>query len=118
MNKKLIYGLLIFLVIIIVVAFIISNRYNCEFSRRQIQSSIDDMNCCEVPSDCKTYDLYTCPFGCSILINKDADPSKEDKRIDRYTSRCEKCVYDCPPPPNPEEMDCIENKCVDTRVFS
>lgn len=84
MNKKIIFGVCILIILIIIFLFLPKSQ------EEQIKSEIDKANYCELNSDCVDAG-GKCPFGCYVFVNKN-EVEKISKLIEEYYS---KCVYGC-----------------------
>ncbi len=89
---------------------------NCGELDKKIKDLVDENSYCSENSDCIVIGLVHCtPLGSYGLINKNANTSEAKRYINEYTAKCPKEI--CKPilSPNPEEIQCKNNKCVDTR---
>lgn len=83
---------------------------------KEIRSDLMGVNYCERDSDCIVHPGYGCPFGCYELVNKDADMSSIDEKVDQYSGISgPRCIYDCDRNPTAKEIACVNNKCIDLR---
>jgi len=100
-----------------IIIFISGCTSNCETQEKDINQLIDSKNYCGQDSDCILLDIdYGCPFGCYNLINKNEEFQSINDLIMKYAkSECSECMYKCPQEPKTEEIECINNKCIDTR---
>lgn len=80
---------------------------NCDVLEGNIRQKIDDLNYCEVDSDC-TSTSFGCPFGCGTFVNKDADLTEVRSLVKLYDQNCPMCLYDC----MPFQPVCRDDKCV------
>ena len=97
MNKKIIIG-----IIILILILIISTTYPM-IKESSIISAIDKANYCNVDSDCVDAG-GKCPFGCGVYVNKD-EVNHISKLIESFHSRC---IYDCV---FCRKIICENNKC-------
>ena len=83
--------------------------------KSQINSMLDKANYCSADSDCVSTTEFSC---CSILVNKNADLEKTKEGIDKYGNDFfSLCPYVlCLTPPEKDEIQCVDNKCVDLRL--
>lgn len=102
-----IYHLLILGIILLGVFLFMSSGIFKKYLATVINDEIDNLNrSCETHSDCANRGvILTCPFGCSLCINKDVDVTLVDTYIKLHGRTCNyMCVYvDC---------RCINNTCV------
>ena len=97
-NNLAVHAILIILVLVIVVFLKddpISPEEYCEETKLQLSEQVINANYCEVDSDCVLTDQVDCPFGCSILINKNVDMGPIKASIDDYRAACGNCEHDC-----------------------
>lgn len=100
MNKKVIFGIIILVVLIIITSiFLVFSKSE----ESNIKSAIEKANYCEIDSDCVDAG-GKCPFGCYVYVNKN-EAEQISKLIQSYDS---KCVYGCASKP---EVVCKNNKC-------
>lgn len=90
---------------------------NCATLEAQVKDLIDKANRCNEDTDCaaSSPNFLVCPFGCYLLLNKDADTKPIEAGIKNYTQNCQGCLYECPYFPEPDDIKCINRKCVDIR---
>lgn len=87
MNKKIIIGIIILIIMIIAVSIFLALP---KIKELKIKSAIEEANYCEVDSDCVDAG-GKCPFGCYVYVNKN-EVDKISKLIQSYDS---KCIYGC-----------------------
>ena len=92
----------------------------CENIENIIKDAIDKTNHCTTDSDCilLTNQIYhDCNFGGFHFVNKNENFLEILKTRDRYYDElnCEKCAANYDSDPGPNEIECINNKCVFTR---
>jgi len=88
----------------------------CLQMEENITRLIDQANHCETDADCLVPNFSPgCPFGCYLLANEYADLSSIVEATTAYQLDCPQCEYKCGPPPSFKEIECRQNKCVDTR---
>jgi hypothetical protein len=87
MNKKIVIGLIIFIMIVLVVSIFWAFP---KIKESNIKSAIEKANYCEIDSDCVDAG-GKCPFGCYAYVNKN-EVEKISQLIQSYDS---KCVYGC-----------------------
>jgi len=86
-----------------------------------INSAIDETRTCNSSSDCfvdeSTY--LGCPFGCRLIRNNGYKNEEQisliKEQIKQYNEKCSLCKYKCDVAPVPEDIECVNNKCVDNR---
>ena len=120
MNRLLIISLLplilVFGLLLIRSIPIDPSPISCESLEELIEKQLVAKNYCETSFDCEPVSFAACPFGCYRLVNKAEETSSLLDKIENYRSlSCEKCIYNCIPLPESEEIKCINNKCVETR---
>jgi len=95
----------------------------CEQEKEQILALIDLIEICQHDDECMLdRELpMTCPIGCYFLRNRSYDGSEDVSllkvKLERFEAQCFSCVFDCPPPPEPDEIGCRENRCIDLRFY-
>lgn len=117
MERKIKLGLIL-LVVLIGTASALYGISRSGAQEREINRLLDEANYCNVDSDCAVLNTTVgCPFGCYNLGNKDADITKIDSLWEAYQKQRSGtfCVYSCIISPTPEEIKCVNSKCVDTR---
>jgi len=89
---------------------------NCSELKSQITTLINQVNYCNVDSDCIVSEEFGLYFGCYALLNKNADivSIKEDAK--NYARVCPEPIdILCPFLPIYSDVKCINNKCIDIR---
>ena len=126
MRKNIIFFVIIFIVVAVLIVFGLLFKDNflagseksssniCEALEGEIGRLIDQMNSCNIDSDCIITE-FGCPFGCYTLLHKDADEPRLQRKVANYKSTCSRCMYDCDVFPKQEEIKCVSNKCIDIR---
>jgi len=107
--------ILIILVGLVGGGFLVSKmkKVSCDKLEEQIFTLLEQANYCDADSDCIVEGGGGCPFGCYHLFNKNADLTKIDEGMQKF-SDCFYCVYECIEAPTAEEIKCINHKCDDT----
>ncbi|MFA5856830.1 MAG: hypothetical protein WC867_05700 [Candidatus Pacearchaeota archaeon] len=100
MKKIIIFGILIFLLILLISAIFL---FYPAIKELNIKSQIQRANYCEIGSDCIDAGSK-CPFGCYNYVNKN-EVNKISKILESYDSNC---VYSCIACP---KVACENNKC-------
>lgn len=137
-NRKILYGILVIAALVVLgLSWYFSNKppapsqppidqpatstspiTSCEELEAQINSLIEEANHCVQDDDCvvKSPDFLVCPFGNYLLLNNKADIRQIEEAVKRYSAdRCMLCNYEPPDYPEPEDIKCRGNKCVDIR---
>lgn len=91
---------------------IITPEIDCDKLEEQIFSLLKQANYCDVDSDCMVEGGGLCPFGCYHLVNKNADFSKIDESMEKFSKSCFYCEYECMEAPTVDEVKCRDHKCV------
>jgi hypothetical protein len=91
------------------------SQVDCEQLEGEVNDLITEANYCEVDTDCEVNFDFSCPFGCENLVNKDADLTLIQEKVNIYYEECDMCIYTCREPPMEDEIKCLENKCIDIR---
>lgn len=114
--KKNIRILLIILVLIIggILFWQFQLKVDCDKLEEQIFTLLEQANYCDVDSDCIVEGGGLCPFPCYYLVNKNADLTKIDESMEKFSKNCFYCVYECMESPTVEYIKCKDNKCDDT----
>lgn len=97
-----------------------SDKFVCGILERNIKQDLQKLDIsCKESSDCKVLDLeLSCPFGCYVVGNRDADVSEIEKSLIQYEDKhCTSCAYKCRSMPDAKDIRCIDNRCVDNRTF-
>lgn len=91
---------------------------SCSALETKINSLIEEANYCKVDSDCALAGGFSCPFGCFQLVHKDADVSSIRSEMEIYQTNedCAKCLYGCAPIPDPKQIKCVADKCVEIEL--
>lgn len=121
MERRIKFGLILF-VVLIAAAIVFIAIIQPNMQERGIKRLLNEANYCAVDSDCAVLNTNLgCPFGCYNLGNKDADVTQINALWEAYQKSREKsgsfCIYSCIVPPEPQEIKCINNKCVDARYL-
>lgn len=92
-------------------------QQSCEELEAHIKGLIEQAGQCNEDSGCMATSpaFLTCPFGCYLMLNKNADTSQIEKDVAKYSENCPLCKYRCRGMPKPDEIKCINNKCVEER---
>lgn len=119
MERRIKFGLILFIVSL-AAAIVFVAIIQPGMQEREIKRLLNEANYCAVDSDCAVLNTpLECPFGCYNLGNKDANLTRINTLWEEYQKSREKsgsfCVYSCITSPEPWEIKCINNKCVDTR---
>lgn len=90
----------------------------CAELETEIRTMIDNANQCNQNTDCVVTSEFSCHFGPYHLVNKSADLTILRQRLEQYTQSCKKLcnMYELTYSPTQEQLKCIANKCVDTRL--
>lgn len=118
MKRKIKFGIILFFVLLAAAAVFFA-IIQPKMQEKEIRTLLDNANYCSVDSDCTILNTNLgCPFGCYNFGNKKADMSEINALWDAYQKRNSGsvCVYSCLIAPGPEEIKCVNNKCVDVRV--
>ncbi|MEI8364161.1 MAG: hypothetical protein WCF78_01760 [archaeon] len=102
MKKKFII-LLIVTILVLSIGFIL---YKFSPTEKQVSKEIIKANYCSVKEDCISVGP-SCPFGCSILINKNEE-IRISSLISKYNGGIKGCVYSCM---ELQGINCVNNKC-------
>ena len=100
MNKKIVAGIIIFILIVLAISIFLAFP---KINESRIKAEIAKANYCEVDSDCVDAS-GKCPFGCYTYVNKN-EVSRISQLIQSFDS---KCVYGCLACPT---VICQNNKC-------
>ena len=92
----------------------ITREIYCDKLKEQTFTLLDQGNYCDVDSDCMVESGGLCPFGCYYLVNKNADLTKIDEALRKFSKDCFYCAYECMEAPTAEEIKCTDHKCVAT----
>ncbi|MEI8364164.1 MAG: hypothetical protein WCF78_01775 [archaeon] len=112
MKKKCVFLLIAVIVIIISVLIFL---FCTGPSEKRVNQEIKNANFCFISDDCLQID-GSCPFGCTILINKNEETRIRDLIFEYHKNKLSlsTCVYDCPVYDRPQfkSINCVDNKCV------
>lgn len=86
----------------------------CQELTKEIKGMLDQANYCQKDTDCHTINLG-CPFGCSNLVNINTDTNSIGQAYREFEDNCGICIYKCSRNPEPGEIKCRDNKCIDIR---
>ncbi len=119
MDRRIKFGLILF-VVLLVAAIVFFGIVQPGMQEREIKRLLNEANYCAIDSDCIVLDTnFGCPFGCHNLGNRNADLTRINTLWEAYQKSREKsgsfCVYSCITSPEPWEIKCVNNKCVDAR---
>ncbi|HII71208.1 TPA: hypothetical protein HA265_00455 [Candidatus Woesearchaeota archaeon] len=100
----------------------LADRTDCDILKSNVTELIKGLETCTDDTDCiiDTKVGLVCPFGCVFIRSSQYDEEKVSevqKLVDRYYEECPVCEYQCAPDPQPEDIRCVENRCVDTRFI-
>ena len=106
-------------IVLVLIAILLSQPYqgDCRKYQDEILAFIDEKNYCTTDLDCAiNVKDFDCPFGCWQIINKDANLFKTKQLMRNYHKKCGICDYDCVFGPKPEDIKCVNEKCVNTKT--
>lgn len=113
--------ILIVIIGLIIISGCIENKIPeeeyCETLKKDVNEEIEKANYCDEDSDCVALspDFLICPFGCYLLLNKNADITQIQNGIKNYGKNCPLCKYRCSYIPSSSDIKCTNNKCLDIR---
>jgi hypothetical protein len=96
----------------------------CEKLKKEIRKLISECQRCDADKECFLDDNLNigCPFGCYFIRSQAYDDSENlaliRVEIEKYNSKCDKCIYDCDIRPKKQEIGCRQGKCIDLRYYS
>ncbi|MEI8364163.1 MAG: hypothetical protein WCF78_01770 [archaeon] len=107
MKKKCVFLLIATIVIIIGVLIFL---FCTGPSEKKVNQEIKNANFCSISDDC-THIGGSCPFGCTILINKNEETRIRDLISEYHKNKLSfsTCVYNCL---QLKGIACVDNKCV------
>lgn len=89
---------------------------DCGSLMDMIKALLNEANYCINASDCIISDLQPgCPFGCYLLVNKNASLEGIRGCLETYQDECPQCEYKCMTTPEEGDIGCIGGKCTDVR---
>ncbi|MDD5112288.1 MAG: hypothetical protein PHG85_07070 [Candidatus Altiarchaeota archaeon] len=93
----------------------------CRQLRYQMRDLLEKSNYCTADDDCIVPALQLeCPFGCYLIMNRNASISSEvvhaiSKASYDYQKVCPKCEQICFAPPEADDLKCRHGRCADVR---
>ncbi|MBI4360070.1 MAG: hypothetical protein HY564_03175, partial [Candidatus Jacksonbacteria bacterium] len=92
----------------------------CVDLAREVAAMLDEANYCAQDSDCMVFEThFRCDIiGCYAFVSKNTNRESIQKSISNYTKNGCPVTSDClcAFPPKQQDVKCIANKCVDTRL--
>ena len=93
-----------------------TNSNYCKVKLNEIRVAVDNLNYCEINSDCKEISFISCAVGCSVLVNSKVSEGEINGINAMIRSEYEKCksariICNCALPSEFEVIRCINSKC-------